>query len=166
MVKDRSSPVRGHAHLSPCQGYRYALWRRWQPGGPLLLVIGLNPSRADGQQDDPTVRRCIGYARDWGFHGLVLANLFAFRTVSPHILKQQSQPCGPDNDAWLRALHQRCDLSLAAWGNHGAWQHRSSWLRANLAPLYCLGMTAVGEPLHPLYQRKGLKPQPLDNFTL
>jgi len=79
--------VKGSASISRDGRYRYALRRVWDPRNPSVLFIGLNPSTADHQQDDPTIRRCIRFARDWGFGELIAANLFAFRTKSPRLLR-------------------------------------------------------------------------------
>ena len=88
------------ANFSRCRRYRYALWRRWAPGDDYGLLVGLNPSTADHRRDDPTIRRCIGFARDWGYSGLCVANLFAFRATYPRDLFAADDPVGPRNDAW------------------------------------------------------------------
>ncbi|WP_261353355.1 DUF1643 domain-containing protein [Telmatocola sphagniphila] len=138
------------AKFSRCGHYRYALWRRWSAGSNLLFVM-LNPSLADETVDDPTVRRCIGFARTWGFGSLSVANLFAFRTPHPSILKTHPQPVGRFNDRWLMELQQRADLVVAAWGNHGVHQGRAEKVRSLLKAPCILGLTKLGQPMHPLY---------------
>jgi len=122
-------------------------------------MIGLNPSTADAHRDDPTIRRCIGFARDWGAGGLVMTNLFAFRATYPTDLKKASDPVGPKNDAWIRRMAKSCSTVVAVWGNDGRWMNRSTQLRATLGrKLKVIRLNQGGEPAHPLYLPKSLKP--------
>ncbi|WP_094556160.1 DUF1643 domain-containing protein [Synechococcus sp. 1G10] len=148
------------AVFSPCGHYRYSLWRRWEPAGALVMVIGLNPSTADAQSDDPTVRRCIGYAKDWGYGGLCLTNLFAFRARRPEAMKAAADPVGPENDLHLLAIASQAALKLAAWGVHGRHLGRDAELAARLPGLHCLRLSKGGHPTHPLYLPRGLSPTP------
>jgi len=93
-------------------------WRRWK-FGPQVLFIMLNPSTADELRDDPTIGRCIGFARSWGFGSLAVGNLLAYRTTSPGELCASRDPVGSENDRWLTRLHEESTLTIAAWGNHG-----------------------------------------------
>lgn len=138
------------AEISACRRYRYALRRKWA-SGPQVLFVMLNPSVADGSVDDPTIRRCIGFARAWGFGSLAVGNLFALRTPDPRVLKRSRSPVGPENDARLRELQDSAALVIAAWGNHGAFRGRSSEVRGFLRAPHVLGLTRLGEPRHPLY---------------
>jgi hypothetical protein len=124
------------------------------------MVIGLNPSTADAQSDDPTVRRCIGYARDWGYGGLCLANLFAFRARRPEAMKAAADPVGPENDHHLQAMAAQAALKLAAWGVHGRHLGRDAEVAALLPSLHCLRLSLGGHPMHPLYLPRGLSPTP------
>ncbi len=135
------------AVMSACGRYRYALRRRWRKGRGELLVVGLNPSRADARFDDPTLRRCIGFAQRWGFQGLRLANLFAWRARDPAQLLRVHDPIGPDNDHWLQQLADGADLVLAAWGTKGDWLNRAESVRVQLGPWHCLGLSRQGAPL-------------------
>ena len=155
----RGSSMRSHALLSPCRRYRFALWRRWDIG-PQVLFVMLNPSTADESTDDPTVRRCIGFARSWGFGSLAVGNLFAFRTSSPAELSACTDPVGPGNDHWLSLLHEESSLTIAAWGNHGRLLGQSTNVRRMLRGLHILGLTELDEPRHPLYIRSGVMPRP------
>lgn len=141
--------------------YRYSLSRIWDESLPPLTVIGLNPSTADETEDDPTIRRCVGYAKAWGLGGLIMLNLFAYRATNPQEMKAAPDPIGPDNDAFLRVGAD--GVFLAAWGAHGAFRGRGDSVRRLLwnRPLYCLGVTHKGEPKHPLYLRADLQPVPL-----
>ncbi len=147
------------ARLSPCGTYRYSLNRRWDIGRPRVGWIMLNPSTADAEVDDPTIRRCMGFARSWGYGGIVVRNLYALRATDPRELRKHSDPIGPDN------LLDECasdPLTIAAWGAHGAWRDRGNSVRSLLnrigIPLYHLGLTKDGHPRHPLYLKADLQP--------
>lgn len=149
------------ARFSRCGTYRYVLWRRWDPTRPASMIIGLNPSTADARNNDPTIRRCIRFARDWGSGGLIMTNLFAFRATDPSDLKKAEDPVGPRNDFWVRSISATCPVLVAAWGNDGAWQGRSTQLCQRLGHrLQILRLNKSGEPAHPLYLPAGLRPRP------
>lgn len=141
------------AVISDCFEYRYVLERVWGTNTSRLLVIGLNPSTADSMVDDPTIRRCVGFAQSFGYDGLLVGNLFAARSASPTRLKQIADPVGPDNDWWLDKLQSRANRVVAAWGNGGRLNGRSSDVFCSLKNPYCFGRTKLGEPRHPLYLR-------------
>jgi hypothetical protein len=134
--------------------YRYALWRVWDPARPLLAFVMLNPSTADHRQNDPTIRRCIGFARGWGeAGGILVVNLFAYRSTDPKALRRAADPVGPENDAHLLLAADRCCRIVAAWGNGGEHLQRERAVLQLLAsrPIFCLGTTSLGKPRHPLY---------------
>lgn len=145
----------GEALFSPCHSYRYRLSRSWGGCTAPLAVVMLNPSTADAERDDPTIRRCIAFAAREGFGGIEVMNLFAFRATAPADLKAATDPIGPDNDRHLRDLFVRHSAVLAAWGAHGAYRGRADRvmrLATGLgATLTCFGHTAHGQPRHPLY---------------
>jgi hypothetical protein len=118
-------------------------------------MVLLNPSTADHDQDDPTIRRVTRFAAGWGFMVLHVVNLFALRSTDPSLLLTAEDPVGPDNDAALRSAAGGADEVLCAWGHAGIIRHRSRevvpLLRETGKPLTCLGMCANGEPKHPLY---------------
>src|SRR5262245_38555366 len=91
------------AVFSPCRKYRYSLTRIWDAERPNVMFVGLNPSTADDQVDDPTVRRCIGFARKWRFGGMIIVNLFAYRSTDPNRLQEILDPVGPENDEHIAA---------------------------------------------------------------
>ena len=103
------------AKFSACRTYRYTLWRIWGGGKRFVQFIGLNPSTADEFKNDPTVRRCIIYAKDWGFDGICMTNLFAYRSTNPAVMKKQAEPIGEENDEWLLEIASRSELIVAAW---------------------------------------------------
>jgi hypothetical protein len=162
--------------FSPCRKYRYTLWREWgndarqlwngdnaltmNPPGSFVQFIGLNPSTADETKDDPTIRRCIAYAKAWGFSGMCMTNLFAFRATDPEVMKKEIYPIGESvlNDVHLLEVGQNAGLIVAAWGNHGDHLKRGDsvrkWLRdTHGLKLNCFRLTKQGQPEHPLYQR-------------
>jgi hypothetical protein len=124
----------------------------------------LNPSTADETLDDPTIRRCVGYAKAWGYGGLVLGNLFALRSTDPRALRSAFDPIGPGNNEAMLAIVNECDHGrvICGWGNHGSFLNRSRDVRGLLpqwgARLEALAVTGSGEPGHPLYLRADLQP--------
>jgi len=146
------------AKISPCNKYRYALWRVWDESLPLVMFIGLNPSTADATEDDPTIRRCIGFAKSWGYGGIQVGNLFAYRSTKPSKLYKASNPVGQDNDFWLKKLHSSSQIVIAAWGNRGTFLDRARYVCSLLPDIYCLGVTKYKQPRHPLYLKKSVKP--------
>lgn len=149
------------ATFSPCRTYRYSLWRHWGPReGGYAMFVGLNPSTADETLDDPTIRRCIGFAKAWGYSGLCMTNLFAFRATDPEKMRSVEDPVGPENDAVLQQLAKDARVVVAAWGTHGAHRGRADQVLAMLPNLHYLRLTKAGFPGHPLYLPQSLTPQP------
>ncbi|WP_434089542.1 DUF1643 domain-containing protein [Neopusillimonas aromaticivorans] len=152
--------LQSSAAFSPCRTYRYSLWRRWGDESlGYVMFIGLNPSTADEVDDDPTIRRCIGYARDWGYGGLVMTNLFAYRATNPADMRAVAEPVGPDNDQHLLNFARDAKIVVAAWGNNGAHLGRDKSVSNLIPSLHVLKVTAAGQPGHPLYLSKALRPQ-------
>lgn len=150
------------ALFSPDRIYRYYLWRIWNRKTARAMFIGLNPSTADEYNDDPTIRRCAGFAKDWGYGGLIMANLFAFRATNPQEMKSAKDPIGPQNDEYLLDVVATRGIVIVAWGNHGEFMNRGTqvieMLRPHRPDLYCFGLTRKGNPRHPLFlpQRSAL----------
>ena len=159
--------VESSADFSPCRTWRYTLRRRWSDG-PMMMVIGLNPSTADEIQDDPTIRRCVGYAKRWGYAGLLMGNIFAFRATDPSDLYAADDPEGPLNNMHLVQMAEEAKFMLAAWGSHGEWLGRGQRVRELLweYDLHCLGHTKHGQPKHPLYLRADAEPIKLGAVSL
>jgi hypothetical protein len=143
----------GSADISDCGRYRYLLTRRWAAGEVVLFVM-LNPSTADAERDDPTLVRCSRRARELGFGGLCVANLFAWRSTDPKVLHSVPDPVGPANDEALQTAAERAAMIVCAWGAGGALHTRGAAVAARLRaigrPVSHLGLTALGEPRHPL----------------
>jgi len=155
----RAGLAQDGAEFSDCGRYRYKLWRVWDGTRPPVLFIMLNPATADATRNDPTIRRCIGFARDWGYGGVRVGNLFAWRTPYPYALRAAPEPIGEGNDRALRELAEGAALVVAAWGVHGAWRDRAQAFRQVFThPLHALGITKSGEPAHPLRLRRTCTP--------
>ena len=149
--------VNKNATFSDCRKYRYALSRTWNGKKKTILFIGLNPSTADEKIDDPTIRRCINYAQNWGYGSLLMVNLFAYRATMPSELKNVKNPIGNDNDLHIIELSKKADIAVAAWGNEGTLLNRDKEVKKILPNLMCLKINKSGQPSHPLYQKKDLK---------
>ncbi|AMQ67013.1 DUF1643 domain-containing protein [Mycolicibacterium fortuitum] len=158
MTKPYNSAV-----ISECGRYRYELIRRWGDG-PLLEFVMLNPSTADAEKDDPTIRRCIGFGKAWGYGGIVVHNLYAYRATAPDMLANVDDPIGPANRDYLGNKIATC--TIAAWGAHpaavGWWNGYPYNITAALKrpQLLCLGVNGNGSPKHPLYVPSSRTPIP------
>jgi hypothetical protein len=146
------------ACFSPCRTYRYSLWREWIGGDGYAMFIGLNPSTADESSDDPTIRRCIAFAKSWGFSALCMTNLFAFRATLPEVMKKAADPIGPDNDWYLLESARNAGVVVAAWGVHGTHLGRATDVQQMHLNLHYLRLTNGGHPGHPLYLPQTLRP--------
>jgi hypothetical protein len=147
------------AEFSSCGSYRYSLSRVWDESLPAVLFIMLNPSSADGTKDDPSIRRCISYAKDWGFGSLFVGNLFALKSTKPTGLLESTNPEGPENLKYLLKLSSHCKMIVCAWGNGPTLKKLSANSPKNLnRKLHCLKLSLDGIPCHPLYLPKDLKP--------
>ena len=149
------------AVISECGLYRYELRRIWDADKPWVLFICLNPSTADHEAEDNTSRVCINYAKRWGFGGLVIANLFAYRSTDPANLYKASDPVGAENDEHLKRLSNDASETVCAWSDDGGYMDRDLAVLPLLKSPKCLTMLKSGRPGHPLYKSKELKPIPL-----
>ncbi|UHH27297.1 DUF1643 domain-containing protein [Halobacterium noricense] len=148
------------AVLSDERKYRYQLRRSWDSEKPTLAFIMLNPSTADEVEDDPTIRRCVGYAEDWGYGELVVGNLYAYRTSDPNELNKVENPVGPENDEHLEDISDEADKVVVAWGANEAVGDREVEVAEALnSELHALDTTKHGHPNHPLYQPKDVEPE-------
>lgn len=160
---NQANTMREPATFSPDRLYRYTLWREWSVDSltgcaddlpnihRYLMVIGLNPSTADETKDDPTIRKCIGFAKRWGFGALCMTNLFAWRDTDPVKMKKVAEPIGPENDRVLSEIAIGAGMKLAAWGKHGSHKGRAHKALNFLSGLHALKLNGDGSPMHPLY---------------
>ena len=158
---DRTDAIARDAQLSDDGAYRYSLTRRWGPGRHVTFVM-LNPSTADALIDDPTIRRCIGFARAWGFGALRVVNLYALRSTDPKGLWNHPHPVGgaENDDAILEALRNG-GMVVAAWGANARAQRVAAF--RELADqvgvrVWALKVTKAGAPGHPLYLPASAEP--------
>ncbi len=162
------------AVFSPDRRYRYLLMRRVSLAETTCLFIMLNPSTADETQNDPTIRRCIGYARRWGYGVLAVANIFAWRATDPqelhdlrfrHASTTTITAVGPENDLHIVGAASHADKIICAWGNHGLLYDRGQQVLDLTdfakAKRYHLGLTKGGQPKHPLYIPNNVIPAPM-----
>lgn len=152
------------AVFTPCKRYRYRLWRTWDASKPPLVMVMLNPSIANEEQNDPTVERCQRRAMAMGYGGLQVVNIFSLVSTDPAALYSTPDPIGPENDAAILDAVKGAGMVLCAWGTHGDHEGRAKavvdLLRdAGVTP-YCLGQNADGSPKHPLYLRNSAIPLP------
>jgi hypothetical protein len=151
------------AIYSPCEAYRYALTRVWEPDGRRALFVMLNPSTATEVQNDPTVERCERRARALGFGAFRVTNIFAYRATDPKVMRAQADPVGPGNDVAITDAAVWADQVICGWGAHGAHLGRGvaveAVLRKTGLPLFHLGLTLAGAPKHPLYIGYAVQPE-------
>tara|TARA_B100000700_G_scaffold322115_1_gene422887 strand:- start:224 stop:622 length:399 start_codon:yes stop_codon:yes gene_type:complete len=123
------------------------------------MFIGLNPSTADENKDDPTIRRCIKFAKSWDYGGVYVTNLFSYRSNSPRKMKNFCNPIGNENDKWIKKLSKKSDLIIAAWGNDGIHLNRFKAILNQIPNLKYIRKNKSGQPSHPLYLKSNLKPK-------
>lgn len=144
------------ADLSECGTYRYRLWRRWDHALPSVLWVMLNPSTADAEIDDPTIKKCVGFSTRWGAGAIEVVNLFAFRATNPHELTRTDDAAGPRNPRALRAaILAGHGAKIVAWGGFDRGRvvaNRARRFREDVGHhgFKCLGTTKHGQPRHPL----------------
>lgn len=145
------------AKFSDDRKYRYVLYRIWDKSKPFVMFIGLNPSTANETSDDPTIRRVKRFAKDWGFGGVYMMNLFAYVTAYPEELKKCSDPIG-DNDLWLAIIAGKCSEVVFAWGDFKEAHERSKQAVEMFPNAKALQINKNGTPKHPLYVSAAIKP--------
>lgn len=152
--------IQNDAIISPCGKYRYSLHRRWN-FKPTICFIGLNPSTANATKDDPTIRRCVRFADSWGYGGIIMVNLFAYRSTNPDVLTNVDNPIGIDNEFHIDRAINYSLISIAAWGAgpKGILSYHVAEIGIKYKnKLHVLSLTKDGSPSHPLYLPKNLKP--------
>jgi len=139
------------ADISGCGKYRYALWRQWDWQGYAnqVMFVGLNPSTADATQDDHTIRRCIAFAKTWGYGGMLMLNAYAYRATEPKVMMAAADPIGPGNAEALSYRRSQAGLIVAVWGNGCSSEREAEVCRILNTQIHCLGQTKSGRPKHP-----------------
>lgn len=147
------------AVISDCGTFRYLLSRVWDDSDPKALIVMLNPSTADAEIDDPTIKSCIRLLNYLGFGGFEVVNLFAFRATNPRELEDALDPIGQVNDSYILEAADRCNEIVCAWGASQIALRRASLVYGMLSikrlVLHCFGTNVVNRPKHPLYLRTG-----------
>jgi hypothetical protein len=154
--------------FSKDRSHRYTLWRDWSDllfsssSNDFVQFILLNPSTADENLDDPTIRRCIQFAKDWGYQSLCVTNLFSFRSTNPSALRNVTSPSGdPENFASIFCVARQASRIVCAWGNHGNYLDRAAYIHTSLTnsghQLHCFKLNSDGSPSHPLYLPKSIQ---------
>ena len=150
------------AVISDCGQYRYLLRRTWDHDRMRALFVMLNPSTADADIDDPTIRSCGRLCRSWGYGSFEVVNLFGWRATDPKDLAKAADPIGPKNDHIAVLAISRCDVTICAWGAHVMAEKRASpmqrLIECHQPAAFCLGKTKSGAPKHPLYIKTGTMP--------
>lgn len=151
------------AILSGDRRYRYFLWRIVDPLNRPVNFIGLNPSTAAEFKDDQTIRRCMNYAKSWGYGAVYMTNLYGFRSTDPKGLLSVDDPVGPENDRWLYTIADQSAMVVLCWGKPGG--ARGKLVMENLYERAChLGLNLDGSPKHPVRLRADLRPTPFREF--
>lgn len=163
----------GEATFDERRIYRYLLTRTWDRGLPSVAWIMLNPSTADAAVDDATISRVVGFSRSWGYGSVDVVNLFAYRCTKPRQLRLPMDPVGPLNDLTIAETARSSVTVIVAWGNHGVVVNPATGVprheevlalaaRAGIE-VQSLGTTMRGQPMHPLYRPRGIRPAPFMN---
>ena len=156
-ISKKHSYIHQGAKLDATGKYRYLLERAWSwdKAFPSIAFIGLNPSTADADVDDPTIRKCVTLSKNLGFGSLYMLNLFAFRATKPEDMFAADDPIGKWNDEWIRIVTKECEKVIVCWGNYGATNQRDlevlRLLEENNTEYYAFGINKNGTPKHPLY---------------
>ena len=152
------------ALLSPDRVYRYWLLRQWDDALPIAAIIGVNPSTADENTDDATIRKCIGFMKRIGYGGFVMLNLSPFRARDPKVCAAAHAPV--DSEFWITEYARQFKVAkvIAAWGTNGnAFPVQRSAVVEAFVELWCWGYCADGNPRHPLMLPY---PTPLERFKV
>jgi len=142
------------AHFSACKKYRYKLWRIWDDTKPKVMFIGLNPSTADESKNDPTIRRVISMAKNWGFGGVYMMNLYTYITPYP---KDLQFAVGYQDIERLKLVAKKCEQVIFAWGNFKVFG-RDEIVKNTFPNALALQINKNGSPKHPLYVKGDIVP--------
>ena len=164
--EDLCSSCASGAVFDPTGQYRYLLTRLWDETRPTAVFVMLNPSTADAENDDPTIRRCMDFANRWGYGSIKVVNVFAYRATDPKELLKVEDPVGPENHEHIKRALLSVGFAVAAWGSAGPKDPAPYKCIFDITkevgvPLHCLGTTKDKKPRHPLYVKSATKPSPI-----
>lgn len=163
-TKEELENVKPDAFTSDCGTYRYWLTREWNKDLPRVMFVLLNPTSLDYETDDQTVRKCIGFAKGWGYGSIEIFHLFSYITKDPEVLKNiidekgEEAAIGAENDEWIKVAVEKADLIVLGWGNNASYfkSRREKVLKLLKGKkVKCLGTTAKKQPCHPIAQSYG-----------
>lgn len=151
-VQKLPDPERRDAIFSVCGRYRYILSRHWDDSKPKIIMIGLNPSTANADVDDPTIKNVRRICANNGFGGFFMMNLFALITPHPEVLSDSDDPVG-ENDLYLASMRDATEHVCFCWGNFGYEfiKQRIEIVEQMFPKAVCVGINKNGSPKHPLY---------------
>lgn len=160
------------AVMSADYKFRYELWRIWDATRPKVLLIGLNPSKADANFDDHTIKRVRGFVEYWGYGGFYMGNLWSIRATDPFEMelvrdawpRQQEYICNAENDMHLLNMADLCEKIVFCWGTSYTKPDRLVKVKSMFPLAWCIEVAKNGEPKHPLYLKKNLPLRPYGQF--
>ncbi|HWY11777.1 MAG TPA: DUF1643 domain-containing protein [Bacteroidia bacterium] len=153
------------AIFSECRKYRYALWRIWDKSKPMVMFIGLNPSTANENKDDATIRRVRTIASTLGYGGVYMTNCFPYISTDPKQLNEFGNTA--TNDHWLLLVKDICHDVIFAWGNFKIVSEsgRNKELIEMFPNAKALHINKNGSPKHPLYCPSDIQPVVFTSLT-
>ncbi len=160
--------MKKEAVISNCGNYRYSLTRIWDDSKPKIMFVMLNPSTADADNDDRTISKCIRYASNWGYGGLFVCNLFAYRSADPYELLNVNDPFGENNMMHIKQLIDKVSIVVCAWGHikiiKKLLAEQNPYIMFDFCneKLHYLELSIHETPKHPLYLNRELKPRILN----
>lgn len=152
------------AIISEDTNYRYELSRVFDETKPMIVFIGLNPSTADANIDDPTIKKCLNYAKNWWYGWFYMWNLFAYRATEPKNMMKVFDPIWKENDIYLKSIFEKGEKIICCWWEYGTFQNRAQEVLKNIPTPYYLKLNKSGQPGHPLYLKWNLEPTLLNIF--
>lgn len=156
---------RREAKFSDCGKYRYWLLRQWDPTLKTAMCIGLNPSTANAEVSDPTIKNLIQIMANNGYGGFFMVNLFALVSPHPNDLRSCPDPL-KDNDEWLEDVSKQCQDVIFCWGNFKQAEYRAKIMIKKYPDALCFGKNTNGSPKHPLYLKQTTTLQRFANAKL
>jgi hypothetical protein len=154
------SQINRGTKFSPCKKYRLQLWRLWDDQLPIIMFLMLNPSSADAHNDDPTIRRCVNFTKNWGYGGFYIGNLYPLISSKPKLLLESLSVSHSENKLNLDEMAEKCDKIICSWGNFEIVKKLgipNDFLVDYKNKLYYISKSKNETPKHPLYLKSSLK---------
>jgi hypothetical protein len=141
-------PELSGAEFSSDRKHRFVLWRIWDTHKPKIMFICLNPSTANEDKNDPTIRRVVNFAKNMGYGGVYMTNLYSYVSTDPNKLITSDSK---ENEIWLKQISQRCETIVFAWGAFKESKFQGAKIIKMFPKAYALKINKDGSPRHPLY---------------